>query len=134
MPRIVWKLAPPSFTFFTFHFTFFILYCSDTADAKLRIFNLDGSEDSIGGNAIRCVAKYLFDNGIVKKRRMRIETLSGIRNIHLTTRNGEVSSVTVDGKKSFENADMGTRMRRNSSVRHGSVRRRRGDCPEWALR
>jgi carbamoyl-phosphate synthase large subunit len=74
----------------------FLILRSDTADAKLRIFNLDGSEDSIGGNAIRCVAKYLFDNGIVKKRQMRIETLSGIRNIHLTTRNGEVSSVTVE--------------------------------------
>ena len=74
----------------------FLILRSSTADAKIRIFNLDGSEDSIGGNAIRCVAKYLFDNGIVKKRQMRIETLSGIRNLHLTTRNGEVSSVTVE--------------------------------------
>jgi carbamoyl-phosphate synthase large subunit len=74
----------------------FLILRSNTADAKIRIFNLDGSEDSIGGNAIRCVAKYLFDNGIVKERQMRIETLSGIRNVHLTTRNGEVSSVTVD--------------------------------------
>jgi carbamoyl-phosphate synthase large subunit len=74
----------------------FLILPSDTADAKLRIFNLDGSEDSIGGNAIRCVAKYLFDNDIVKKRQMRIETLSGIRDINLTTRNGKVSSVTVD--------------------------------------
>jgi carbamoyl-phosphate synthase large subunit len=74
----------------------FMILRSDTADAKIRIFNLDGSEDSIGGNAIRCVAKYLFDNGIVDKRQMRIETLSGIRNLHLTTRNGKVSSVTVD--------------------------------------
>jgi carbamoyl-phosphate synthase large subunit len=74
----------------------FLIFRSDIADAKIRIFNLDGSEDSIGGNAIRCVAKYLFDNGIVKKRQMRIETLSGIRNIHLTTRNGEVLSVKVE--------------------------------------
>jgi carbamoyl-phosphate synthase large subunit len=74
----------------------FLILRSDVADAKIRIFNLDGSEDSIGGNAIRCVAKYLFDNNIVNKRRMRIETLSGIRDLHLSTRNGEVSSVTVD--------------------------------------
>jgi len=74
----------------------FLILPSDAADAKIRIFNLDGSEDSIGGNAIRCVAKYLFDNDIVKKRQMRIETLSGIRDLSLTTRNGEVSSVTVD--------------------------------------
>jgi len=74
----------------------FLILRSDVADAKIRIFNLDGSEDSIGGNAIRCVAKYLFDNGIVKKRQMYIETLSGIRNVNLTTRNGKASSVTVD--------------------------------------
>jgi carbamoyl-phosphate synthase large subunit len=74
----------------------FLIQRSDEADAKIRIFNLDGSEDSIGGNAIRCVAKYLFDNNLVKKRQMRIETLSGIRNLNLTTRNGEVSSVTVN--------------------------------------
>ena len=69
---------------------------SDIADAKMRIFNLDGSEGGMGGNAIRCVAKYLFDNDIVKKRRMRIETLSGVRELYLSTRNGAVSSVKVD--------------------------------------
>jgi carbamoyl-phosphate synthase large subunit len=74
----------------------FLILRSDTADAKIRIFNLDGSEDSIGGNAIRCVAKYLFDKGIVKKHHMRIETLSGIRELYLSTRNGEVLSVKVD--------------------------------------
>jgi carbamoyl-phosphate synthase large subunit len=73
----------------------FLILPSSTADAKIRIFNLDGSEDSIGGNAIRCAAKYLFDSG-TKKRQMQIDTLSGIRNVHLTTRNGEVLSVTVD--------------------------------------
>ena len=69
---------------------------SDTADARMRLFNLDGSEGGIGGNAIRCVAKYLFDNGIVKKQQMRIETRSGTRELTLTTRNGMVSSVKVD--------------------------------------
>ncbi|MDR0323191.1 MAG: carbamoyl-phosphate synthase large subunit [Treponema sp.] len=69
---------------------------SDTADAKIRIFDLDGSEDSTGGNAIRCAAKYLFDNGIVNKRHMYIETRSGIKELFLSTRNGEVSSVKVN--------------------------------------
>jgi len=69
---------------------------SDKADAKMRLFNLDGSEGGMGGNAIRCVAKYLFDNGIVRKQNMRIETLSGIRELYLTTRNEMVSSVKVD--------------------------------------
>ena len=43
----------------------------------MRMFNLDGSEGKMCGNAIRCVAKYLYDNGIVKKDEMSIETLSG---------------------------------------------------------
>jgi len=73
-----------------------LLLRSDTADAKIRIFDLDGSEDSIGGNALRCAAKYLFDNGIVVKRKMQIETLSGIRELTVSTRDGKVSSVKVN--------------------------------------
>jgi carbamoyl-phosphate synthase large subunit len=69
---------------------------SEVADAKMRIFNLDGSEGGMGGNAIRCVAKYLYDNGIVQKRQMHIETKSGVRKLFLSTRNGVVSSVKVD--------------------------------------
>jgi carbamoyl-phosphate synthase large subunit len=69
---------------------------SDVADAKMRMFNLDGSEGSMCGNAIRCVAKYLYDNGIIKKNLMRIETLSGIRELSLFTRNGMVSLAKVN--------------------------------------
>ena len=69
---------------------------SATADAKMRMFNLDGSEGTMCGNAIRCIAKYLYDEGIVDKKHLRIETLSGIRELSLSTRNGSVSSVTVD--------------------------------------
>ena len=69
---------------------------SAVADARMRLFNLDGSEGGMGGNAIRCVAKYLYDNGIVKKKKMRIETLSGIRDLFLATRDEKVSSVKVD--------------------------------------
>ena len=69
---------------------------SDVADAKMRIFNKDGSEGAMAGNSIRCVAKYLFDNGIVKNKYMTIETLSGIRQLTLFTFNGKVSSVSVD--------------------------------------
>ncbi|MDR2941605.1 MAG: carbamoyl-phosphate synthase large subunit, partial [Treponema sp.] len=69
---------------------------SDSADAKMRMFNLDGSEGSMSGNAIRCVAKYLYDNGIVKKRDMLIDTKSGVKELHLSTRNGAVSSVKVN--------------------------------------
>jgi len=69
---------------------------SNVADAKMRMFNLDGSESSISGNAIRCVAKILYDDGIVKKRDMRIETKSGVKELSLSTRNEMVSSVKVN--------------------------------------
>jgi len=69
---------------------------SDTADARMRMFNLDGSEGRMCGNAIRCVAKYLYDNGIVKKTQIKIETLSGIKELFLTVTEDFVSSVRVD--------------------------------------
>jgi len=69
---------------------------SDIADARMRMFNLDGSEGNMCGNAIRCIAKYLYDNGIVKKMQMSIETKSGVRLLWLSTRNELVSSVRVD--------------------------------------
>ena len=87
-----------------------ILICaSDVADAKMRIFNGDGSEGMMGGNAIRCVAKYLYDNGIVAKKVLRIETGGGVRTLRLYTMNGKVSSVSVDmGVASLLAADVGT--------------------------
>lgn len=69
---------------------------SDVADCRMRMFNADGSEGRMCGNAIRCVAKYVFDEGYVRDNEMRIETLSGIRNLRVETIGGVVSSVTVD--------------------------------------
>ena len=69
---------------------------SDVADAKMRIFNLDGSEGKMAGNCIRCVGKFLYDNEIVKKDKMSIETASGIKTLRVFTREGKVSSATVD--------------------------------------
>ncbi len=68
---------------------------SGIADAKMRIFNLDGSEGKMAGNSIRSVGKFLYDNDIVKKERMTIETASGIKELKIFTREGKVSSVTV---------------------------------------
>lgn len=74
-----------------------VLICrSDVADAKMRMFNLDGSEGKMCGNAIRCVGKYLFDNGMVNKTDITIETLSGIKTLLLTTQNGVCVSAMVD--------------------------------------
>jgi len=69
---------------------------SEVADAQMRMFNLDGSEGRMCGNAIRCVAKYLYDNNIVRKNDMTIETLSGIRSLKLFTQHHLVNRVTVD--------------------------------------
>jgi diaminopimelate epimerase len=74
-----------------------VLICkSDIADAKMRMFNMDGSEGKMCGNAIRCVAKYLYDNDICKKSEIRIETLSGIKTLQIDADNGRVASVKVD--------------------------------------
>lgn len=76
---------------------------SEKADAKMRIFNIDGSEGKMAGNSIRCLGKFLHDNNIIKKENMKIETASGIKELKLFTRNGKVSSVTVNmGKAEFK--------------------------------
>jgi len=69
---------------------------SDVADAKMRMFNLDGSEGQVCGNGLRCVAKHLFDQGYVTKKDMNIETIGGIRRVRAQTKEGMVSSATVD--------------------------------------
>ena len=69
---------------------------STVADAKMRIFNRDGSEGKMCGNGIRCVGKYLYDNGKTQKTELTIETLSGIKQLKLYVRGGTVKSVTVD--------------------------------------
>ena len=73
-----------------------LIETSEIADAKMRIFNLDGSEGKMAGNSIRSVAKFLYDNDIVKKDEMTIETASGVKTVRGFTREGKVSSATVD--------------------------------------
>ena len=85
-----------------------ILICpSKVAEARMRMFNLDGSEGKMCGNGIRCVAKYLFDNNIVRKHGFDIETGAGVRGVMIHTQNGEATSVTVDmGKASLAAKDV----------------------------
>jgi len=79
-----------------------ILICrSKVADAKMRMFNLDGSEGKMCGNGIRCVDKFMRDNGIVDKDEMTIETLSGIMTVSLIRHYGEVSGATVNMGKAI---------------------------------
>ncbi|MGN0172402.1 MAG: diaminopimelate epimerase, partial [Acutalibacteraceae bacterium] len=81
-----------------------VLICpSDVADARMRMFNLDGSEGKMCGNAIRCVGKYLYDKGLVNKEKLTIDTLSGIKTLTLHKFDGKVKEATVDmGKAELE--------------------------------
>ena len=69
---------------------------SQVADAKMRMFNSDGSEGKMAGNALRCMGKYLYDFGIVRKEELAIETGSGIKTVSLYTSDGKVTSACVD--------------------------------------
>lgn len=74
-----------------------ILMCaSERADATMRIFNGDGSEPEMCGNGIRCAAKFLYDTGVVSKPDLAIDTLAGIKYIHLEIENGAAVSAAVD--------------------------------------
>lgn len=85
-----------------------ILICpSDIADAKMRMFNMDGSEGKMCGNGIRCVGKYIYDNGIARKGTVTVETLSGIKTLKIDAKNGKAVSVTVNmGKPVLNPADI----------------------------
>ena len=69
---------------------------SDCADFMMRIFNADGSEATMCGNGIRCVGKYVYEKGYTDRTELRIETLSGIRQLTLVTSGSRVRSVSVD--------------------------------------
>ncbi len=76
---------------------------SDVAHVRMRMFNSDGSESQMCGNAIRCVAKYAFDNGIVKGTELDVETLAGIKHIVLDIKDNQVQAATVNmGKPIWE--------------------------------
>ena len=84
-----------------------LLEGSDVADAKMVVYNNDGTQTRMAVNSIRCAAKYLYDKGIVPKTNMTIETNSGVMKVKLYTFNGEVRSATVDiGKPDFDPASI----------------------------
>lgn len=78
-----------------------VLICrptTDAADYRMRIFNADGSEAMMCGNASRCIGKYLYERGLTDKTEIKLETLSGIKTLmlHLGSEGKTVESVTVD--------------------------------------
>ena len=66
------------------------------ADFSMRIFNADGSEAMMCGNASRCIGKYLYERALTTQTQIRLLTLSGIKTLELHVENGEVKRVTVD--------------------------------------
>jgi diaminopimelate epimerase len=82
---------------------------SEVADARMRMFNADGSEGEMCGNGLRCVAKYVHDHGIAKKPQLTIETGRGVLTVDLELRNGAAERVTVDmGTPILKSADIPT--------------------------
>ena len=74
-----------------------ILICkSKVADFRMQMFNSDGTEAEMCGNGIRCVGKFVYDNGFTDKRNITIETLAGIKKLELITKDGKVEEVKVD--------------------------------------
>jgi len=95
-----------------------VLICpSDKADARMRMFNADGSEAEMCGNAIRCVGKYVHDRGIVPKDTLTVETGAGILTLELETTDGKVDRARVDmGQPILEPVEVPTTLPGNPSI------------------
>lgn len=80
---------------------------SDKADFRMRMFNADGSEGNMCGNATRCIGKFVYDNGLTNKTKITLETKSGIKYLTLYPENGKVKTVLVNmGKAVLTPADI----------------------------
>lgn len=88
-----------------------ILVCpSQVADARMRMFNADGSEAEMCGNGVRCVAKFVHDHGIARQPRLKIETGRGVLTLDLEVADGRVRRVKVDmGEPILEAGSIPTR-------------------------
>ena len=74
-----------------------VLICPDPeADFRMRMFNSDGSESEMCGNATRCIGKYVFERGLTKKTEVSLMTGAGIKILKINAKNGKVESVRVD--------------------------------------
>jgi diaminopimelate epimerase len=73
-----------------------LIHPSGVADARMQMFNADGSEAEMCGNGVRCVAKYVYDHGLARSERLQIETRAGVLALDLETADGRVQRVRVD--------------------------------------
>jgi diaminopimelate epimerase len=93
---------------------------SEKADFRMRIMNSDGSEAEQCGNAIRCVAKYVYDNGLTNKENITIETLgAGVQKVQLSIAAGKVETVRVDmGQPILDGLQVPTTIDANPVINH----------------
>ena len=69
---------------------------SQVADARMRIFNSDGSEPEMCGNGLRCLGKFLFDKGLCRKNPLTVETGAGVLTLSMEIEDGRAGQITVD--------------------------------------
>jgi diaminopimelate epimerase len=82
---------------------------SERADARMRMFNIDGSEGEMCGNGVRCVGKYVYDHGIARREQVTIETGRGVLTLQLFPEKGKVAKVRVDmGPPIFKSSEIPT--------------------------
>lgn len=90
---------------------------SDVADARMRMFNADGSESQMCGNGLRCVGKYVYDHGIAERTPLKVETGAGVLTLDLEVQNGKVQQVTVNmGEPILEDHRIPTLLKGNPVV------------------
>ncbi len=90
---------------------------SDRADFSMRMFNADGSEGEMCGNACRCIGKYVYERGLTRSRDVRLETRAGLRVLHLTVEDGKVTAVRVNmGRPGLKPAEIPVITDRPSTV------------------
>ena len=79
---------------------------SEICDFRMRIFNADGSEAQMCGNASRCIARYVYERGLTRKTDITLETQAGVKTLHLTLAGDKVESVQVDMGKPQDISDL----------------------------
>src|SRR5579862_4446635 len=90
---------------------------SSVADARMQMFNADGSESEMCGNGVRCVAKYVYDHGICRKEKLQIETGRGVLDLQLLLSGGKVDRVRVNmGSPVLNSAEIPTRLPGNPPI------------------
>ena len=90
---------------------------SETGDFRMRMFNLDGSEGEMCGNAVRCIGKYVYERGLTNQTNVALETKGGMKYLQLHVKDGIVESVTVDmGEPIFAPAEIPVLSKQNPVI------------------